>query len=291
MNVTSRRLFSLAPLLLAATPLLAGTLVQFRTVLGEIDVELLDRDKPATVKNFLNYVQSGYYQNVFLHRCVPGFVVQGGEYITINSQETNLFTANKVYVWPNFPAIANEYDVGPRISNTYGTIAMARVGGQTNSATSQWFFNLGNNAALDSVDGGFTVFGRVVAGTNVLTIFNNLALNAGVVDMRQWYPDTSFGTLFKEVPVLYLGSSPPRINDLIYVDVSLLRVQITPGANGERTITWNSVRDRSNFVEFTTEFPPHWQLLLTTNGTGGTLATMDSSPSSEKRFYRVRVDF
>ena len=55
----------------------SGTLAQFRTPLGNIDVELYDEDKPVTVSNFIRYAQGGFYTNVFLHRCLPGFVAQG----------------------------------------------------------------------------------------------------------------------------------------------------------------------------------------------------------------------
>src|SRR5437667_106759 len=56
----------------------AGTLAQFRTTWGDIDVELYDQDKPVTVQNFMRYVKRGVYTNMFLHRCLPGFIVQGG---------------------------------------------------------------------------------------------------------------------------------------------------------------------------------------------------------------------
>src|SRR6266705_534799 len=79
---------------LAATSLTsAGTLAQFRTRFGDVDVELYDQDKRVTVQNFIRYVQSGAYTNMFLHRCIPGFIVQGGGFITTNQSATNLFTA------------------------------------------------------------------------------------------------------------------------------------------------------------------------------------------------------
>ena len=70
----------------------AGTLVQFRTVFGDMEVELYDQDKPVTVQNFLNYVKSGRYQNEITHRLVPGSVVQGGGFtlVTTRSRDSNL---------------------------------------------------------------------------------------------------------------------------------------------------------------------------------------------------------
>ena len=144
----------------------AGTLVQFRTVFGDMEVELYDQDKPVTVQNFLNYIESGRYQNEIAHRLVPGFVIQGGGFTLVSNTITPV---------PTFPPITNEFGVGRQFSNVYGTIAMAKLGGDTNSATSQWYFNLTNNAFLDAPDTNdfFVVFGHVIAGTNVLNIFNS----------------------------------------------------------------------------------------------------------------------
>ena len=276
---------------LAATSLaLAGTLAQFRTVFGDIEVELYDQDKPVTVQNFMRYVQSGAYTNMFLHRCIPGFVVQGGGFNTTNQLATNRFTVFD-YV-PNFGSISNEFNIGTRLSNIYGTIAMAKAGGDPNSASSQWFLNLGDNSAnLDNQNGGFTVFGRLVRGTNVLNIFNAISQGNGIVDLRKFYGTNSTTDVFSDLPVRYSGQTAPNYNDLIYVDLSLLNVQVRPVVNGSREISWNSVSNKLNTVEFTTNFPPHWQSLTVTNGTGGPFKFVDSSGTNAQRFYRVRVDY
>jgi len=282
----------LLSIFLAASSLAtAGTLAQFRTRFGDIEVELYDQDKPVTVQNFIRYVKSGAYTNMFLHRCIPGFIVQGGGFSTTNQLATNLFT-HFDYV-PNFGTITNEFNIGPRLSNIYGTIAMAKAGGDPNSASSQWFFNLSDNSAnLDNQNGGFTVFGRLVRGTNVLNIFNAISQANGIVDLRKIYGTTnSLTSLFSDLPVLYLGQSAPNYNDLIYVDLSLLNVQIRPFGNGFREISWNSVSNKVNTVEFTTNFPPVWQSLSATNGTGETFKLVDSSVTNAQRFYRVRVDY
>ena len=158
----------------------AGILAQFRTVFGDIDVDLFEKDKPITVSNFVQYVQSGKYENAFIQRCEPGFVIQGGGWYLTNR--------GSVYEITNvipFGTIKNEYGSGSVFSNRYGTIAMAKQGGNTNSATSQWFFNLRDNFVLDSHDTNnyFTVFGRVARGTNVLNIFN--AFPIGMVRLMQ----------------------------------------------------------------------------------------------------------
>ena len=268
-----------------------GTLVQFRTTQGDIEVELYDQDKPATVENFLRYLKEGHFQNVFFHRCIPGFILQGGRYLTIHPENQGFLTPEVTFAWPVFSAVTNEFSVGRRLSNISGTLAMARIGGQTNSATSEWFFNLANNPGLDTVDGGFTVFGHVVRGTNVLGFFNGLTKPLGVIDMRTYYGNTGFGNLLSDLPVAYYGQAPPHINQLYYVDISVLNVQVRLGANRSREISWNSVVGRPNHVEFTTYFPPDWQILATKIGTGASLTVSDSSSTSAKRFYRVRVEY
>jgi cyclophilin family peptidyl-prolyl cis-trans isomerase len=130
--------------------------VRLNTSLGDIDLILFPETAPVTVENFLNYVRRGAYDNSFIHRSVPGFVIQGGGYT---------FAGNTLRAIPIDPPIRNEF----RTSNTRGTIAMAKLGNNPNSATSQWFFNLADNSQnLDNQNGGFTVFGRVIGGLGVM---------------------------------------------------------------------------------------------------------------------------
>src|ERR1041384_5986650 len=137
--------------LLAALPVWAGPLAQFRTPLGDIEVELFE-DKPVTTRNFINYVQSGLYKDGIFHRWVPGFVIQGGGVYVANRSTASPYFA---YI-PTFTAITNEFKGGPHASNTYGTIAMAKTTNGPNTATSQWFFNLADNSSnLDNQNGGF----------------------------------------------------------------------------------------------------------------------------------------
>ena len=286
-----KRLYCFVLLTLLSGPCFGGTLVQFRTVLGDIDVELYDQDKPVTVQNFIRYIQSGRYEGIFLHRCIPGFILQGGRYLTLDPNINDFLTPQNTFVYQAFPAITNEYAVGRRLSNTNWTLAMTRISGQTNSAASEWFFNLGNNADLDNVDGGFTVFGQTLRGTNVLGYFNTLTLNFGVIDMRNYFGPGGFGTLFATLPVAYFGQAPPRVNQLYYVDISLLNVKVRLDGNRAREISWRSVLDRPNHVQFTTNFPPVWQTLATKIGNGQTNSVVDSSTDSARRFYRVRVDY
>ena len=157
----------------------ASSAVRMTTVLGTFDIALFGQQKPITVANFLNYVDQGRYfltdptngqlASSFIHRSVPGFVIQGGGYLgTVDPQSPNIAQPTEVLL---FPPIQNE----PGISNTRGTIAMAKVDGDANSATSQWFINLVNNPGLDNPgnNGGYTVFGRVVS--NGMTVVDAIA--------------------------------------------------------------------------------------------------------------------
>jgi len=137
----------------------SATIVRMLTVYGVVDVALYDGAAPRTVANFLSYVRSGAYDGSFIHRAVPGFVVQGGGYV---------WTAQGLGQINTLPPVVNEFS--PERSNVRGTIAMAKVEGNPDSATSQWFFNLADNSLnLDRQNGGFTVFGRVIgAGMSVV---------------------------------------------------------------------------------------------------------------------------
>jgi cyclophilin family peptidyl-prolyl cis-trans isomerase len=260
----------------------AGTFVQFRTVFGDIEVELYDQDKPVTVQNFLRYVQSGRYENEFSHRLIPGFVLQGGGYQLAN---------NAIVTIPAYPPIPNEFGVGRQFSNVFGTLAMAKLGGNTNSATSQWFFNLTNNAFLDAADTNhfFVVFGHVIQGTNVLDIFNGFQNYTGtqqsnlVLDVDP-YLDFLFYPNFANCPLLYPGVTG---TNFVFIDITLLQVAIQPVFGG-REISWNSAAGLTNIVEFTTNFPPVWNPLVSTNGNGSRMSVLDGA-ADPKRFYRVRI--
>ena len=124
--------------------------VRVNTNLGPFDIILFPDATPFTVDNFLKYVDGDLYQDMFFHRAPPGFVVQGGGF-----KHTATGGFGRI---PTYPAVVNE----PGLTNIRGTVAMAKLGGDPNSATSQFFVNLGNNAGnLDFQNGGFTVFGRV----------------------------------------------------------------------------------------------------------------------------------
>jgi len=129
--------------------------VRLTTSFGDIVMELVD-DAPITTDNFLQYVDDDFYDGTIFHRVVAGFVVQGGGLLPGMVPQTGLR-----------PPIMNEFS--PARSNLRGTVAMAKVGGNPDSATSQFFVNLDDNSAnLDNQNGGFTVFANVVEGMDVV---------------------------------------------------------------------------------------------------------------------------
>jgi cyclophilin family peptidyl-prolyl cis-trans isomerase len=274
----------------------AGTLALFRTPFGDIEVELYDTEKPQTVLNFKRLVESGAYQNTFFHRLVPGFVIQGGGFSTSARFATNLFAPPWTYLSsvPNFGNVTNEINVGPHLSNTNGTIAMAKTS-DPNSANSQFFFNLANNSAsLDDTNnsGGFTVFGHVVRDVNnVLGFFNTLSNLYGIIPMGQLFPTDPYAVnIFQTLPVDFAGAYYPRYEDLDYVDIYLLfSVQLTI-TNHQCQISWDSATGKTNVVEYSTVMPPAWNTLLTTNGNGTRYSITDPLAINGRRFYRVRVN-
>lgn len=178
---------------------LGNTILRFNTNVAladgtsSFDIELFDqsassatRTTPITVANFLSYILDGSYTNSLIHRSVSGFVVQGGG-----------------FKWPQVP----EIEAGgvplpistkaPIINeagnaNLIGTIAMAKLSGDPDSATSQWFINLADNETLDNQNGGFTVFGKVISGMElVLAIGANTTYNFS----SYFYYNTPFNEL------------------------------------------------------------------------------------------------
>ncbi|MDT3543707.1 peptidylprolyl isomerase A [Cronobacter sakazakii] len=146
--------FALSALSPAALAAKGDPHVLLTTSAGNIELELNSQKAPATVKNFVDYVNSGFYNNTIFHRVIPGFMVQGGG-----------FTADMQQKPTNAP-VKNEADNG--LPNARGTIAMARTA-EKDSATSQFFINVADNAFLNhgQRDFGYAVFGKVVKGMDV----------------------------------------------------------------------------------------------------------------------------
>jgi peptidyl-prolyl cis-trans isomerase A (cyclophilin A)/peptidyl-prolyl cis-trans isomerase B (cyclophilin B) len=194
----------LRPTLLIAAAALAGALalpalaanpqVEFDTTAGKIRVELYPDAAPKTVANFLDYVKAKHYDGTQFHRVIPGFMIQGGGFTPDFKQK------------PAKPPVVNEAEQSSKagLLNVPGTVAMARTG-DPHSATAQFFINVADNKFLnfrsaDPQGYGYTVFGKVVAGMDV-------------VDKIAKAPTGAGGPFPKDVP-----ATPVLINTAVVVD-------------------------------------------------------------------------
>ncbi|MFM7411887.1 MAG: peptidylprolyl isomerase [Planctomycetota bacterium] len=267
-----------------------GTIVRFDVNApapnDRVYVELFDqpgenrlRTTPATAANFLSYVDGGHYQNTFIHRSVPGFVVQGGGF-TVSGSPISIGNVTQ------FAAVVNEPKptTATAHNNVRGTIAMAKLGSDPNSATNQWFFNLADNSSnLDNQNGGFTVFGRVlgsgmtavdemakvprfayaspfdtvplrnVPGANPSTDpnFTNPATDTGSLSPDQF---VRFANIVRVGELVYTvsTSTPALVTPSIEADGSL-KLLYAPGATGTASVTVRatSVYDPTSVAEDT----------------------------------------
>ncbi|MEH6581657.1 MAG: peptidylprolyl isomerase [Halioglobus sp.] len=140
-------------------------MVTIRTTFGEITLELDAEKAPKTVANFLAYAQDGYYDGTVFHRVIDNFMIQGGGFDTSMQQK------------PTQEPVENEADNG--LKNDFGTVAMARTM-EPHSATAQFFINVKDNDFLNhsgkNMQGwGYTVFGKVTAGDDVLAKIRGVA--------------------------------------------------------------------------------------------------------------------
>lgn len=150
-----KKLFMTTGLILASSHLFANTMVDMKTSMGNIEIELYDDKAPVSAKNFESYVKSNFYTGTIFHRVIPGFMVQGGG-----------LDANMVEKKTKAP-IVNEANNG--LKNTRGTLAMARTS-DPNSASSQFFINVADNNFLNKspMDAGYAVFGKVTKGMEIV---------------------------------------------------------------------------------------------------------------------------
>lgn len=180
-----------------ALPAAAQTMVRFQTPKGPIDIRLTDADTPLTVANFLGYVRRNQYDSSFFHRLATNFVLQGGGFAWRDAP------APKLSSIATQAPVLNEYSATR--PNVRGTVAMAKVGGNPNSATSQWFVNLKDNTTIlnESQNGGFTVFGRVT--TPSMAVVDQLATYSVVTATGC---STTFGASASALGELPLATRP-----------------------------------------------------------------------------------
>jgi peptidyl-prolyl cis-trans isomerase A (cyclophilin A) len=142
--------------LIASAASFAGPKVEFKTTMGNFVVELDSVKAPKTTANFLNYVNSGFYNGTIFHRVIDGFMIQGGG-----------FTPELVQKPTNAPVVSEAQN---GLKNQTYTIAMARTS-DPDSATAQFFINVKDNEGLNypnAMGNGYTVFGKVISGTQTI---------------------------------------------------------------------------------------------------------------------------
>jgi peptidyl-prolyl cis-trans isomerase A (cyclophilin A) len=174
MTMLHRLFLATAVLAFAATSALAANpQVEFDTTAGIIRVELYPDAAPKTVANFLDYVKAKHYDGTQFHRVIDGFMIQGGGY-TADFKEK-----------PTKPPVPIESEASSKagLLNVPGTLAMARTG-DPNSASAQFFINVNDNKFLNFREAnpqgyGYTVFGKVVSGMDVVTKIAKMTTGAG----------------------------------------------------------------------------------------------------------------
>jgi cyclophilin family peptidyl-prolyl cis-trans isomerase len=172
-------------------------IVEFETNRGAICLELLRDEAPITVWNFVNYVVRGDYDGTIIHRSVSNFVIQGGAFESTSNSLSRIPIDAQIQNEPCTIQAGNTTCTDR--SSIRGSVAMARVGGQVNSATSQYFINLADNSFLDSVDQGFTVFANVLGGGLVVADDIN-ALPNGTPN-ESWWIAPPVGGVLAELPL------------------------------------------------------------------------------------------
>jgi len=177
------------------------SIARFTTPVGDINVQLFPVDAPLTVANFINIANRGDFDATVFHRLASGFVIQGGGF----KSDPLLAPA------PSVSTVQNEFVR----SNIRGTISMAKLGNDPNSATNQWFFNIADNSAnLDSQNGGFTVFGAAVSNADLQVI--------DALNMLSTLDASSLGGAFNQIPLLdtSMTMDPSQLTaaDLVTVD-------------------------------------------------------------------------
>ncbi|MGH0038189.1 MAG: peptidylprolyl isomerase [Myxococcota bacterium] len=219
-----RRAAVLAPLLalaagLVAPPSAADVRIRVETDYGDFDMWLLEHDAPQHVFNFLAYLEDGDYDDLIFHRLARDFVLQTGGFKVAPLDDPDIDFDYSLGPVPTDPSIPNEFGR----TNSAGTVSLAKVGGNPNSGTSQWFVNLADNGVgtpsdLDSQNGGFTVFGCLADPTLAVP----LAINeVEVVNLSSFFGD-NFGTVPFEDYVPPAGGDFPDMLEV--VDLDLTRV-------------------------------------------------------------------
>jgi cyclophilin family peptidyl-prolyl cis-trans isomerase len=241
------------------------TLVRFSTTLGDFDAVLYDQQTPVTTSNFLAYVDQGIYDDTFIHRSVPGFVIQGGGFTVTSNVITDVST---------LPPIVNE----AQLDNQRGTLTMARTS-EPDSATSQWFINLKDNASLNPTTNaaGYAVFGRVLGSG--MRVVDQLA----AVQVYNASAALNDGT-FSELPLL----NPSLVTTNLLWIRAVERIPfggLTIESGGD--ISWLSTNTPFLLQRSSGLASNDWVTVLATNASG---SFIDMAAENQPRaFYRLSL--
>ncbi|MEO5754614.1 MAG: peptidylprolyl isomerase, partial [Chthoniobacterales bacterium] len=234
-------------------PTLSANTVRLETVLGDIDVVLFDQKTPITVDNFLRYIDSGaFYPTdlvtgdpapLFFHRSPDpdDFVIQSGGYAAAQ----DLLNPPAIFPTPvpQFDPIVNE--ARPDLHNVRGTISMAKLPNDPDSATSQWFINLIDNSGppsnLDTTNGGYAVFGQVTTPS--------LAVIDTISDVPTYDATFLYGTAFMDLPLRnYSDSNDPKLENFINI-TSIIRPITFSATSSQTAVAGVSVISNDLFVQ------------------------------------------
>ena len=210
--------------------------VSLTTALGEVCIELFEDAAPGHVENFLWYLDQGGIDGSFFHRSVPGFILQGGGFRAANGEHQRIAAREGVVV-VNEPCeldlFTNDLPSVPICStrgNERGTLAMAKLGGDPDSGTTNWFINLADNRAnLDNQNGGFTVFGQVLEED--MTVVDALAaLDAAPLTQLFWHSsqDSAFTGSSGESTLPLLTTPALDVGDFGCFEAETLALAVNP---------------------------------------------------------------
>jgi cyclophilin family peptidyl-prolyl cis-trans isomerase len=198
---------------------LIAAVVRFETNYGNIDIEMKEEAAPLNVANFLNYVSRGDYDESIIHRTDGGSpevkFVQGGEFHIRNGQVASI---------PEDSQVVNEFN----ISNTRATLSMAKIQGQPDSATNNFFFNLLDNSQFFDVENeGYTVIGEVIDGIEILDLIGSLRVVQGT-PVISYIP----GTVANQQNYVYINRAF-ILSDVFQINVGLSGAWFNPNTNGQ----------------------------------------------------------
>jgi cyclophilin family peptidyl-prolyl cis-trans isomerase len=258
-------------------PDIGNSQVVLHTSAGDINLTMLDKDAPRSVENFINYVNDHKYDSTFFHRLATGFVLQGGGFTFNNDPTTGKGTIGTVVA---DPSVQNEF----MNSNLTGTVAMAKLGTDPNSATDQFFFNLADNSGnLDKQNGGFTVFAKVTSPADMAVVTKLTASPFQVTN------ESTFNSAFDTLPLAnYTGTNfPVDTTAANYAMITSAEVVSRP-----ESLTYSVVSNSNPGLVATTIIHNRLTLAYTPNQTGTATITVratDQFGATVDQTFNVKV--